>query len=126
MVNNDNAFDALAAARRRELLIGLLECDLCHVSELSDDDREVGEANPEFLREHLSTDGEIADVDEDLLRLYNVHLPKLAEYRFVEWNRDDCTVAPGPRFDELVPVLELLDDRTDDRPAAEIIVATER
>ncbi|WP_436927670.1 hypothetical protein [Halosimplex amylolyticum] len=49
--------------------------------------------------------------------MQHVHLPKLADYRFIEWNQGTHEVTKGPKFDEIRPLLELLDDREDELPA---------
>jgi hypothetical protein len=46
--------------------------------------------------------------ERELVLLTHVHLPKLEEYGFVDWNRADRRVAKGPRFDEIEPLLALL------------------
>jgi hypothetical protein len=45
--------------------------------------------------------------------LYHVHLPKLAAAGYLDWDRDAALVAPGPRFHELEPLVDLL-NRTPD------------
>lgn len=40
------------------------------------------------------------DRRRERLRLYHVHLPKLAEAGLIEWDRDEDEVRPGRRFDE--------------------------
>lgn len=75
------------------------------------------------LRELLRTDGDRSTRDlasgtdrpeQTRSALYHVHLPKLADADFVEWDQDAGTVAPGPRLDATGPVVELL-IRADDR-----------
>lgn len=51
------------------------------------------------------------DSPEDSIRKQHVHLPKLANYGFVEWNEDEDVVTRGPRFDEVSPFLELWQER---------------
>lgn len=87
----DELLDALAARPRRRLLVGLL-----------DRDPRPGTAVPV---EDLSpgTAGERGDV-----ALVHHHLPKLADRGLIHWDRDAHAVRPGPAFDELRPLLELL------------------
>lgn len=47
------------------------------------------------------------------LSMHHVHLPKLDEYGFVDANPDRGSVTAGPRFDEIEPLLELLDSNRD-------------
>jgi|AntDeeMetagen285_2_1112576.scaffolds.fasta_scaffold11820_1 hypothetical protein len=122
MMHNDAAFEALADGQRRGLLIELLESGRYHVPELSSSSQEIAEANQRFLREYLSTDQESNAGDKELIRMHVVHIPKLAGDRFIEWDRHDYVATKGPRFDELVPVLELVDELRDDRPVADAVI----
>ncbi|WP_226482054.1 DUF7344 domain-containing protein [Natrinema amylolyticum] len=122
MMRNDEAFEALADGQRRELLVEVLGSGRYDVPELSDSSQEIAEANRGFLREYLSTTRENSAGDTERISMHLVHIPKLADDRFIEWNRDDHVVTKGPRFDELVPVLELIDELRDDRPATDAVV----
>ncbi|WP_210424941.1 DUF7344 domain-containing protein [Halorussus halobius] len=42
--------------------------------------------------------------------VYHNHLPKLDDLGFVSWDRETGVVAPGPQFEEIRPLLELLAD----------------
>lgn len=44
------------------------------------------------------------------------HLSKLADYGFVDWNRDTHRVRKGRNFDDIRPLLELLVNHEDDLP----------
>lgn len=72
----------------------------------------VATANPRD--EDQVTPIETADEDESLelfeMQLYHIHLPKLDEAGFVNWNRETGTVTGGPRFDEIQPLLTLITD----------------
>ena len=61
-----------------------------------------------------------SEEDEDglqrLIEMRHTHLPKLVEYGFVEWDRDTHEVVKGPEFDEIEPLLELLDEHDDELP----------
>jgi len=98
----DDALDALADRQRRVLLLALLE------SNPQEDDLVASK-----------TDGGTDEGDEiDLLvRMHHVHLPKLEDYGFVEWDRDAGEVTRGPRFEEVAPLLELLDDHREELPS---------
>ncbi|QSW99004.1 hypothetical protein [Haloterrigena alkaliphila] len=113
----DHIFDALADEYRRELLVSLLDHASHRVSKPAGVSWAVAESNDELLRRHLSSSRAIPDADEELLRAHHVHLPKLADYEYIEWNRDENRVTRGPQFDEIRPVVELLDDRRDELPA---------
>jgi len=47
------------------------------------------------------------------IRMYHVHLPKLADHGYVDWNREARTVAKGPRFENIVPLLTALNEMQD-------------
>ncbi|WP_226039734.1 hypothetical protein [Natrinema sp. DC36] len=126
MVGNDEVFEALADGQRRDLLVELLESGRYHVPELSSSSQEIAEANQGFLHEYLSTDRESNAGDKERIRMHLVHVPKLADDRFIEWDRDDYVATRGPRFDELVPVLELIDELRDDRLVADAVVTLEQ
>lgn len=106
----DSSLDALSNDRCRELLVSLLDSDRRIVPELSDNAREIAGSNEELLRKHLASSRVLPGADEDLLRLRLVHLPKIADYGFVEWDPDANRASRGPRFDDLRPLLEMIDD----------------
>lgn len=53
------------------------------------------------------------------IELTHVHLPKLAESGYIEWDRDRGALSKGPRFDEIEPLLELAESRADELPYAD-------
>lgn len=87
---DDILFEMMANEYRRQLLFTLLE------------------RGPSDLPINLDTPPDSVDIDPAAPERYHVHLPKLADYGFVEWNRTLNTVEPGPRFETHRPVLELL------------------
>jgi predicted transcriptional regulator len=99
-ISFDEMVDALADIQRRKLLVALLEHN-------PQDDAPVGIADSESE----------SDAVERLVAMQHVHLPKLADYGFIEWNEDTHEVMKGPKFDEIRPLLELLDDHDDELPA---------
>lgn len=44
---------------------------------------------------------------------HHVHFPKLEDGGFVEWDREQNCITPQPRFEELQPFLDLLEDFED-------------
>lgn len=96
----DDVVDVLADIQRRNLLLALLEHN-------PQDDTPVVAAHPE--RE--------ADAIKRLVKMRHVHLPKLVEHGFIEWNEETHEVTKGPNFDEIRPLLELLDDHRDELPS---------
>ncbi|MFD1644529.1 helix-turn-helix domain-containing protein [Haloarchaeobius litoreus] len=95
----DRALESLAAEDRRRLLDELVERDGRSAVQLPDD---------------LATAGE--DEAAMHLRMRHIHLPKLAEAGFVDWDRERHTVRPGPCFDDVEPLLRLLRDHADELP----------
>jgi len=88
----DSHLDALSHVDRRRLLLTLLHAD-------TDGDRPVEIDQMEY------------DTAERPLELsmHHVHLPKLEEKGLVDADADTHSVTTGPRFDEIEPLLELLD-----------------
>lgn len=50
------------------------------------------------------------------IQLQHTHLPCLADYGFIDWDRTDETVKRGPMFDAIEPLLEVLDDHQRELP----------
>lgn len=95
---NDNIFDALRDEHRRELLLDLLE------------------HNPQSVTKQSIANGrtERADADRQLqIAMYHTHLPKLEDYGFIQWNEDENDVIKGPQFGELRPLLEWVDESSE-------------
>ena len=99
-ISFDDIVDALADVQRRKVLVALLEHN-------PQDDAPVVIAD---------SDSE-ADAVERLVTMQHVHLPKLVDYGFIEWNEETHEVTKGPKFDEIRPLLELLHDHEDELPA---------
>ena len=108
--STEEVFDALANEDRRQLLVNVLEDDWCYVPKLPSGSEEIADAHGSLLLDHLHSSRHIAGVDERLLRIHHIHLPKLEEYGFIDWQRNTQTVIPGHRFDQLQPYLEVLED----------------
>ncbi|WP_433629501.1 winged helix-turn-helix domain-containing protein [Halomicrococcus sp. NG-SE-24] len=96
----DRIFDALSHPYRRRILL--------LVSEHNPRDED------EFSVVELATE----DDDLELLttELYHAHLPKLAESGYIEWDEDIHSIRRGPNFDEIAPLLRLMDDYQDELP----------
>jgi len=95
----DSHLDALGHVDRRRLLLTLLSSN-------TDGDRPVEIDQMEY------------DTAERPLELsmYHVHLPKLEEKGLVDADADTHSVTRGPRFDEIKPLLELLDANREQLP----------
>jgi len=89
--------DALGHVQRRRLLVALLADD-------------PGVDSPAVL-----ADGD-AESMEQRIEMHHVHLPKLDNYGFVDWNRETDDVKRGPRFGEIEPLLSLLVEHEEKLP----------
>ena len=116
MTSNDEPFDAMADSQRRQLLAQLLVEDPQPIPYLSNVSRDLLQAHPTVLREYLSGPEEVDSANKADIRTYHVHLPKLAEYEYVEWNRDAHLVTRGADFDDVRPLVETLDEHRDECP----------
>jgi hypothetical protein len=93
-------FDALRHRYRRHILWAVAE----------DNPRDEAEFTPEEL--HL--DDDLAMFER---QLFHVHLPKLAESGYIEWDRETSTIRRGEDYDEVAPVIRVLKDHEDELPA---------
>ncbi|VTT86294.1 hypothetical protein DM2_2332 [Halorubrum sp. DM2] len=48
--------------------------------------------------------------------MYHSHLPKLADLGFIEWDPDENEIRKGPRWDDIAPLLRLIEDHQDELP----------
>jgi predicted transcriptional regulator len=88
----DRVFDVLSRSTRRRVLRILVEPA----------PRDRGEVALSSLV------SEAEDVESARLELTHVHLPKLDDAGIVEWDREAGTVARGPTFEAVRPVVEAL------------------
>lgn len=126
MIRNDKVYDALASEQRRQVLVNLLEDDSQSVPELSEESRELLTADEGVLEGFLTDSVEIANTEKDTIRLYHTHLPMLAEYGFIKWEREMHFVTKGPQFEEIKPLLEVVDEHREDTLAKEVVVPLRR
>ncbi|WP_458187647.1 DUF7344 domain-containing protein [Haladaptatus sp. NG-WS-4] len=84
------AFDALSNEHRRRILFELL----------AENPQEFDVAIPQETDEESRRNAE--------LMLTNVHLPKLEDYGYVEWDREAGEVTKGAQFDDARFALELV------------------
>lgn len=61
----------------------------------------------------VRNESQIDEVEKDL---HDNHLPLLAEAGFIEWNQETGKITKGPRFDEIQPMLELIENHSDELP----------
>ncbi|WP_327052518.1 DUF7344 domain-containing protein [Halomicrococcus gelatinilyticus] len=95
---NDYCFKALADGRRRTLLAALLE----HNPQSPGDPAVAG------------GDTESLEYRRRQAAMHHNHLPMLDEYGFVTWDEETNEVSKGPQFEEIRPLLELVDDQAGD------------
>nr|WP_049918681.1 hypothetical protein [Haloferax larsenii] len=93
----DEVFGALASVHRRRLLMDLRNGHIPHLQRAT----------------RVVADGGRTDSEQLEVALFHTHLPKLDDAGFVTWNRQTGTIEPGPRFDDVEPVLELLSENHD-------------
>ncbi|WP_367175236.1 DUF7344 domain-containing protein [Haloarcula rubripromontorii] len=91
--------NTLANVQRRKILVRLLDHNPQDDTPVVVDDSEQDQ-----------------DAIERLISMQHVHLPKLEEYGFIEWDRDSHEVRKGPKFNEIQPLLELLVSHSDELP----------
>lgn len=96
----DDIFGVLAARQRREILLDLLA------------DNPVGDRVETADRGATP----VVEIDRAQTSLYHNHLPKLENEGFVRWDRDAHVIERGPRFSDIEPVLELLDEHATELP----------
>lgn len=80
----------------------------------------VGRANPHD-EDDLPSETSPGEDDEAALallrqQLYHVHLPKLDDAGFIDWNRETGIIRRGPRFEEIEPLLRLMNEHRDELP----------
>lgn len=93
-------FDILSHGTRRQILL------------------EMADHNPraeaEVEVEAFVADGGTPDLLET--ELQHTHLPKLADAGFINWEPQTETIARGPHFSEIEPLLVVIDDHQDTLP----------
>lgn len=94
------AFDQLSHPLRRRILVALARHNPREVSG--------------FMSEYFEGDDDA--VAQRRSMLHHQHLPKLANAGLIEWDQDTGTITRGSRFDEIEPLVTLLDDHADKLP----------
>ena len=99
--NFDRVFDALGHQYRRRLLSTIDKAGTRDRDEL-------------FLKElTFGTD----DRERYTAQLVHVHLPKLAEMGYLEWDREGNTVTRGENYNEVAPLITLMREHANELPA---------
>jgi hypothetical protein len=60
------------------------------------------------------SEADTTEADDVAIELHHVHLPKLAEAGYIEWDPATATIRRGPNFDEIAPLLDAVGDYTED------------
>ncbi|WP_266082462.1 DUF7344 domain-containing protein [Haladaptatus caseinilyticus] len=60
--------------------------------------------------------GETDEPDAVTTQLHHLHLPKLADHGYIEWQPDTETIRQGSNFEKIAPLLTLLSDHADELP----------
>jgi hypothetical protein len=94
----DDAVESLSHVQRRILLVALLDESARAESTVS------------------VADGSTDDSRPRLVEMDTVHLPKLAENGFIEWDRETNEVWRGPHYEDIRPVLTLIAERDEELP----------
>ncbi len=58
-----------------------------------------------------------SDLERSMIEMKHVHLPKLEAYGFIDWDRETHEVTKGPKFEEIRPLIELLEEHQEALPA---------
>lgn len=93
----DQIAEALGDRARRQVLVELLD------------------HNPVDQREALGKNNTNADKKREI-QLYHSHLPKLDDMDYIEWDRDHGTIVKGSNWEEIEPMVRLLNENKDRIP----------
>jgi predicted transcriptional regulator len=85
----DDVFKALSNAERRKLLDSLIA------------DSPPDDAASSGIK-----------IDANVMMRHS-HLPQLADYGLINWDRDACRVTKGPHFEAAAEILSFLEDKND-------------
>jgi hypothetical protein len=99
----DEVFEALANSYRRQLLFALV-----------DETPNASDTVEPF--EQLAEDTETDSAETTQIELVHVHLPKLDNHGFVDWDRETGEIDVGDAWDEIEPFLTLFQEHRDELP----------
>lgn len=100
VVDLDEVFRTLSHPVRRRILVAIKE----------DNPRDREEFETVEYRPAGATD------ETSSVELHHVHLPRLDAADFIDWNRRTGEVTRGEHFEDIRPLLELMDDHRDELP----------
>ncbi len=102
-----NKFDRVIAALghkyRRRLLVALLAHNPQDDTDPQNAERALGTVKGK------KTETELIETE-----LVHNHLPKLEEMGYITWNQDTGDIAQGPNWEEIAPLLRLLEAHSDE------------
>lgn len=75
------------------------------------DSEEVAVSPADFVPDNV-------DQERFYCECHHVHFPKLEDSGFIEWDREQDRITREPRFEELHPFLDLLEDFEEFSPTA--------
>ncbi|TYT60337.1 DUF7344 domain-containing protein [Natrialba swarupiae] len=96
-------FEALANSYRRQLLLALFDAN-------PQDDDDIDPLD--LLANEETTD----DLAATRVELTHLHLPKLVEMGFIEWDRESGELSKGPNWSGIAPLLKLMHEHRDELP----------
>lgn len=96
----DTVFRTMSHTVRRRILTALLTDNLRWKDEFESPEFRPADTEPESVR----------------IDLHHVHLPKLDDAGFIDWDPEMGQVTRGTIFEEIRPLLELMDDRRSELP----------
>ncbi|WP_254538660.1 DUF7344 domain-containing protein [Halomarina litorea] len=94
----DTMLDMLSNSHRRRILLAVSDHNPRHEDEFTLD--ELDDDNGRRLK----------------ISLRHAHLPKLADKGYIEWDPDTQTIRRGPNFDDIAPLLRLMEEHHDELP----------
>ena len=94
-------FDVLRHGIRRHILVELADHNPRTEAEFETEEFVAAAGNP----------------DSPETQLHHIHLPKLADSGFINWDSQTETITRGPRFREFELLLVLIDDHQDTLPS---------
>lgn len=97
----DQILDVLSDPYRRQLLVALLHHN--PQDDADPDPLDIVAERPE-------------DVETLQTEMVHVHLPILVEMGFIEWDKENNRISTGPNWDDIAPILKLIDDHKDELP----------
>lgn len=75
--------------------------------------KELLEHNPASVSEVVPIR---ADGRNERIELVHTHLPRLDDLGYIAWDRESGRISRGPRWEEIEPILELIDENEERIP----------